>query len=175
MCDPFSIMAGASLAFGVGSKIAGAAAQNKASKVNAASALKAFRQENRDIAELQGQEKRATAVSIFDIERTARRAQSVASVSAGEAGVTGQSVRDILNDIDREKGEAIKRTEDNLEDRITNLESEKITGRERRRQRVAAVPGASTFGTIISVGGELLGFGSTYLEGQRGKAAKEDK
>ena len=166
-------MAGASLAFGVGSKIAGASAQNKAEKANRAAALKAFRQENRDIAELQAQEKRAVAVNIFDIERTARRAQSVASVSAGEAGVTGQSVQDILNDIGREKGEAVQRTEANLEDRITNLESEKISGRERRRQRVAAVPGASTFGTIIGVGGELLGFGSTYLELQRGKETED--
>lgn len=170
MCDPVSIIAGASLAFSVGSQIAGASAQNKASAANRAAALRAFREANRDIALLQSQEKEAHAVTVFDIERTAKRAQAVAAVSAGEAHVTGTSVREMIQDLEREGAEAITREEANLEARMAGLEREKISGRTVMQQRIASVPRASTFGTILGIGSSIAGFGTTYLELQRGKA-----
>ena len=160
-----SIIAGASLAFGAAKNIAGAKAQNAAAKANRLAAIKASRQTNRDIALLQAQEKAAVATTVFDIERTVRGAQSVALVSAGEAGVTGQSVRDIVNDIDREGGEAISRTEMNLADRMAQLERDKIAGRDVTAQRIAAVPRASTFGTILNLGSTGLAFGNAAIAG----------
>lgn len=170
MCDPVSIIAGASLAFSVGSQVAGASAQNKASKANAAAARRAFREANRDIALLQSQEKGAHAINVFDMERQARAAAALAEVSAGEASVTGTSVRELIQDIDRERAEAESRATRNLADRMAGLEREKISGRTVMQERIASVPGANTFGTIIGIGSTVAGFGATALELNRGKA-----
>lgn len=175
MCEPTAIIAGAGLAFSVGSQIAGHNAQEKASAANRAAALRAFREANKDIALLQQQEKEAEAVNVFDIERQARSAQAVATVSAGEAGVTGQSVRDILNDIDRERGEALDRSQQNLDDRMAMLEREKISGRTIMQQRIASVPRPNAAGLWLGIGASALGFGQTFLELQRGKASDPNK
>lgn len=169
MCEPVSIIAGASLAFSVGSRIAGAGAQNKAEEANRAAAIRAFKESNTDIALLQSQEKKAAAVNVFDIERKARSAQAVAAVSAGEAGVTGQSVTDIINDIDRERGEASQRADANLDDRMAMLEREKISGRASMRSRIASVPRASTFGVGLGIASDVLGFAKTKIDLDRGK------
>jgi hypothetical protein len=172
MCEPTAIIAGAGLAFKAGSAIAGHKAQNKAAEANEAAALRAYHQNRQDLAILQQQEKQAHAVNVFDVERSARAAQAAAAVSAGEAGVTGQSVADILNDLDRQHAEAAIRTERNLDDRLAMLEREKLAGKAVMRDRIASVPRASTFGTVVGVGGALLGFGGTLLDLQRGKAGE---
>jgi hypothetical protein len=167
--DPASLIGFGSLAFGGVSKLLGKSAQDKAAEANRRAAIRAFKERNKDIALLQSQEKRAAAVNVFDIERKARSAQAVAAVSAGEAGVTGTSVREVLNDLDRERGEAVSRTEANLEDRMAMLEREKISGRTTMRQRISSAPKASTFGTLLGIGGELLTFAGTRIELERGK------
>lgn len=158
------IVAIGSLAFGVGSKIAGKSAQDRAAEANRQAAIRAFKERNRDIALLQSQEKRAHAVNVFDIERKARSAEAVAAISAGEAGVTGQSVREIALDIEREEAEALTRSEQNLQDRMAMMEREKISGRTTMRSRIASVPRGSTFGTILGIGGDVLGFASLAKE-----------
>lgn len=174
MCDPVSIIASASLAFSVGSQIAGHQAGKKAAAANKAAAVRAFREANKDISLLQQQEKEAHAVNVFDIERQARSAQAVATISAGEAGVTGTSFRELIADIDRERGEALDRSQQNLDDRMAMLEREKISGRTIMQQRIASVPSPSGFGVVAGIGSALFGFGNTVLELNRGKASPVD-
>jgi hypothetical protein len=164
--DPASLIGFGSLAFGGVSKLLGKSAQDKAAEANRRAAIRAFKERNKDIALLQAQEKRAQAVNVFDIERKARSAQAMAAVSAGEAGVTGQSVVEIVSDIERERGEALQRSEANLQDRMAMMEREKISGRTTMRSRIASVPRASTFGMIAGIGSDILGFASFAKEHQ---------
>jgi hypothetical protein len=159
-----AIVALGSLAFGVGSSIFGKKAQDEAAEANRLAAIRAFKERNRDIALMQSQEKRAHAVNVFDIERKARSAQAMAAVSAGEAGITGQSVAAIAADIEREAGEAQIRSKQNLQDRMAMMEREKISGRSTMQSRIASVPRGSTFGMIAGIGSQVLGFAGLAID-----------
>lgn len=156
MCDPITGLAVASFAINVGSQIAGASAQNKAAQANKEAAEAAFRTTFNDINALQTSVRERETVSVFELERQGRAAEAIAVVSAGESGVSGQSVKAVIADVKAKFGEAAARTERNADFEVAQLEKEKVSGRQVMQQRIASVPGASPLATGLGVLGAGL-------------------
>lgn len=151
MCEPATIIGVASLAIETGSAIAGASAQNKASKANKAAAERAMQDTWKDISLREVQEQDATSLTIMQADRQARSADAVARVSAGEAGVAGASVDAIIGDINRQASEFKVTEERNLDMTITQLQREKVGARNQAQSRINAVPRANPFATGLQI------------------------
>jgi hypothetical protein len=151
VCEPATIIAGASLAIEVGSSIAGASAQNKASKANKAAAEQAMRDTWKDISLREVQEQDSTSLTIMQADRQARSADAVARVSAGEAGVAGASVDALIGDISRQASDFKVTAERNLDATITQLQREKVGAKSAAQSRINAVPSANPFATSLQI------------------------
>lgn len=166
MCDPTAIAIG-SLVIGAASSEAKASSEAAASRANRAEAIRAMREQSKDISLEQVQQQDATARTIYETDREARSSQALAHVSAGEAGVTGISVQALLGDIDRKRGEFASTERRNLGMVLASLQREKITGRQTARSRIAAVPPPSPFALGLSIASQ----GLEFWAGQVGRKA----
>lgn len=163
MCDPLTIIAGASLAIGAGSAIASHKAQANASKANEANALQAMQESWKDISLQEVQQQDATALTIMQADRQARKADALARVSAGESGVAGASVDALLGDLSAEAS-AFKQTQGrNLDMTIAQLQREKISGRTVAQNRINAVPPPNPFATGLTIAGMGLDFATKIV------------
>jgi len=151
VCDPVTIIAGASLAIEAGSSIAGASAQNKASKANKAAAQQAMQDTWKDISLREVQEQDATSLTIMQADRQARSADAVARVSAGEAGVSGASVDALIGDISAQASTFKVTQERNLDMTISQLQREKVSAKNVAQNRINAVPRANPFATGLQI------------------------
>ena len=160
MCDPTAIAIG-SLVIGVGSQVAGAAAQknaaDKANANNAAAAKLSAAEASKDISLLELQQGKASTQTVFEMDRAARSTKALAQVSAGEAGVAGLSVEALMGDIDRKIGEARTIESRNLDMAIAQLQREKISGRTVAQERITAThkegPSLAALGLGIAASG----------------------
>jgi hypothetical protein len=163
VCDPISIIEGASLAIEIGSSVAGASAQNKASKANKAAAQQAMQDTWKDISLREVQEQDATGQTIMQADRQARSADAVARVSAGEAGVAGASVDALVGDISAQAS-AFKMTQErNLDMTITQLQREKVGAKSAAQSRINAVPKANPFATGLQIASAGVNFANTLV------------
>lgn len=170
MCDPGTIIAGASLAIGTGSAIANAKAQDKASKANAENARQALMESWKDISLQEVQQQDATALTIMQADKQARKADALARVSAGEAGVAGASVDALLGDLSAEASAFKMTQEKNLDMTIAQLQREKISGRTVAQNRINAVPGSNPFATGLTIAGQGLDFVSNIISRKPSKS-----
>jgi hypothetical protein len=104
MCDPVSIGMGVLSIGAMAMEHKGqsdlADAQNDATKVQAESARDAYRANLDQTIVEQDQEKASATQSSLQQRQEMMKAQASARVAAGEAGVSGLSVDDLLNDLD---------------------------------------------------------------------------
>lgn len=163
MCEPATIIAGASLAIGAGSAVASHKAQAKAAKANETNALQAMTESWKDISLQEVQQQDATALTIMHIDRQSRKADALARVSAGEAGVAGASVDAFLGDLSAEAS-AAKITEGrNLDMTLAQLQREKVSGRTVAQNRINAVPAPNLFATGLTIAGLGVDFAKTIV------------
>lgn len=163
MCEPATIIAGASLAIGAGSAVASHKAQAKAAKANNTNALQAMTESWKDISLQEVQQQDATALTIMHIDRQARKADALARVSAGEAGVAGASVDAFLGDLSAEASAAKSTEGRNLDMTLAQLQREKISGRTVAQNRINAVPAPNLFATGLTIAGQGLDFASKIV------------
>lgn len=166
MCDPITGIAIASFAINAGSTIAGHVSQSKARAENKEAALRAMHETWTDINLIQAEQVETTARSIYEGERQARRVQSLAALSAGEAGVVGISVDELQGDIERQGAEFKVAEARNLDRTMAQLQREKISGRNIAQQRIAAVPPANPFATALRIGGAGIDAANFYAANQ---------
>ena len=170
MCEPATIIAGASLAIGVGSQVANAKEQDKASKQNKEAALAAMAESWRDLSLREHQEQDAKALTIAQADRQAREADALARVSAGEAGVSGASVDALLSDISADASRFKTTAEQNLDMTITQLQQEKRGVAAGAGNRIAASPPSNPFATALQIGALGLDFATTLTSRKPAKA-----
>ncbi len=169
MCDPVTIIAGASLAIEAGSAVVGASAQNKASKANAAAATTAMHDTWKSLSLRETQEQDTTQQTIMQADRQARSADAVARVSAGEAGVAGASVDALAGDISAQAS-AFKVTQGrNLDMTIAQLQQEKVAAKSAAQSRINSVPGANPFATGLQIATAGVNFANTIVSRKPGK------
>lgn len=163
MCDPGTIIAGASLAIGVGSSIADASAKNKQAAANKASALAAMNEEWKGISLQETQQQDATGLTIMQADRQARSADAAARVSAGEAGVSGASVDAMLGDISAQASTFKQVQKQNLDMTIAQDQQQKRGAAVDAQNRINGVQPANPFATGLTIVGLGLDTASTLL------------
>lgn len=171
MCDPGTIIAGASLAIGTGSAVVQHKAQAKAAKANEANAVQSMVESWKDISLQEVQQQDATALTIMQSDRAARKADALARVSAGEAGVAGASVDAFLGDLSAEAS-AFKMTQErNLNMTTAQLQREKISGRSVAQNRINAVPAPNLFATGLTIASQGLDFATKIVSRKPSKGS----
>lgn len=127
MCDPVSIAVAsfASTAASTGLSFIGqsqaASAQQAANQATAQSARQSALLQHRTIDERITQEREAASQGIANADRSQRAAQSRAAVSAGEAGVQGNSVNSLIGDIGMTFGRERSNISRNLDNTTNQL------------------------------------------------------
>lgn len=154
-----ALIAGAA-GIGVAGNIAKHKAQEKAAKENARLARQARRDAWRQLGLRQQQHIEASQLSMFETARSIAASQALASVSAGEAGVEGMSVDLLLGDFERVLGEAKTFEQKNLDATLFQLQQEKLAQDALMQSRIAQVPGASAWETVLSSAGILIDAGT---------------
>lgn len=166
MCDPGTIVAGASLAIGVGSKLAESSAQNKAAAANKKASLAAMTEDWKALSLQEAQQQDAAQQSIMQADRQGRQADAVARVSAGESGVAGASVDALLGDLSAQVSAFKTTTARNLSSAEAQLQQEKAGSRAGAQSRINAVQPANPFATALQIGGMGLDFASNIIRAQ---------
>jgi hypothetical protein len=172
MCDPGTIVAGASLAIGIGGKIAEGAAQNKAAAANKKASLAAMTEDWKALSLQEAQQQDAAQQSIMQADRQGRQADALARVSAGESGVAGASVDALLGDLSSQVSAFKVTTERNLSNTEAQLQQEKAGARVGAQSRINAVQPANPFATALAIGGMGLDFASNIIRAQPPSAGK---
>ena len=154
-------IAGTAVSF-AGQQSQGRASQRLADQ-GAESALKAYEIQTGQAFRRLVQERMAAAQEISEVARQSRRAQSTATVSAGEAGVGGKSVDALLDDFERQElfyAEDVRTnlgfTEANIQDQ---LESFRVGAQGRiqgLQSRVIQRP--SFLGAALRIGGQVADY-----------------
>ena len=110
-----------------------------------------------------GQERMAAAQEISEVARASRRAQSTATVSAGEAGVGGKSVDALLDDFERQElfyAEDVRTnlgfTEANIQDQLESIRVGTQGRIEDLQSRVIQRP--SFLGAALRIGGQVADY-----------------
>lgn len=163
MCDPATIIAGSSLAIGVVSDIQRNRSQRKQADAVRDSAHSSASQQIAALSERGIQEQDSASMSILAADRSARLAKATAAVSAGESGVSGQSVDAVLHDLQRQGDEYRTGTRINLDNTLTQLDSEKAGVRAQEQSVIAGAPFPSDLATGISIAGRGLDFADQIL------------
>jgi|ERR1043166_7297784 hypothetical protein len=164
MCVPAGVIAGAALVIGAGKEIAAASAQNKASKANAANAQAAMQETWKDLSLQQSQQEDSTATTIMQTDRAAQKADALARVSAGEAGVAGASVDAIVGDISSQASAADVTNRRNLAMTIDRLQREKVGAGITEQNRINAVPPANPFATGLAIAGHVVDYATSRIK-----------
>jgi hypothetical protein len=162
MCEPISIIAGATAAISIGSSIAGHAAAGKAAKANEAAARRAFAENIRSTNLVSQEYQEQTSQNIFQATRQARATRALASISAGESGIAGASAEHVLRDIDKDLASYRVAAERQNVRVQRQLERDKVAGVSTMRQRIAQVPPPNPFMLGMNIAGGLAQGASTY-------------
>lgn len=160
MCDPLTV---GTLAIGVGSQIAQHAAQNKASKSNAAAAKRAMAEDWKSLSLQEAQAQDATALTIMQADQQARKADALARVSAGEAGVSGASVDALLADISQDASDFKGAQLRNLDNTVAQIQQEKRAVAAGAQSRINAAPPANMLATALNIGAVGIDVASNYI------------
>ena len=173
MCNP-ALAAGASVLQGIQQQNAAVDAanrQNAAYRENVNNSFTAFQDENRSLNRRIGQESDAKAQNSFAKMIEALRLQGRAQTAAGEAGVSGNSVSALLNDLTRQEGVAQNTISRNFENTKMQLEDQKTSTQATFKNRVNSVQK----GYAPSAGDAMLGIalnaGTSYYAAQQGQDA----
>lgn len=161
MCDPATLLLVTSTALAIGSDVAAHSAQSKASKANKAAANDALNADLNTIAARKSENGEATGLTIMEADRQSRSAKALASLSAGEAGVSGASVDAIVGDISARLGDFKSTEERNLEIQTQQLNREAVGANAISKSRIAAVPAPSVFATSLAIAGHGVDFANT--------------
>jgi hypothetical protein len=169
MCEPISLStaltlasAGMSAAQGFMSASAqadAANAQNAAYTRNAELALAAHRDAQADRAVRTIEEQDAAAQNLFEAGRETSKRRATAAVSAGEAGVGGVSVENLLSEYDRAYGEYETATRRQLDMNTSALTRSLEGNRATTQSRINSIQrrdGPSIAATLLSIGGDAL-------------------
>ncbi|WP_043236608.1 hypothetical protein [Bosea sp. LC85] len=142
-----TILTAASFAVSATSAVIGYQQQNMAAKnqtlaynINKDNARKAFEDKNNDISVRQTQEQEAASAEKFDVALDANKARATARVAAGEAGISGLSVDQLLRDFSGRQARHNDRVDQNTDWTITQLQQEKKGLGYQYKDRVNAVP-----------------------------------
>ena len=171
MCEPTSIMAGASLAIGAATAVSkyGAAGQDAAAqaKFNGQQAYNAEVARNQKWDALntrQIQEGDAAQQALFDNSVRALKAADSAEVSGGEAGVAGNSVESVARDFYRQQGRIDATTIRNTDMRVDALQDEKKGAETERlsRSQFAPIRQPSLVGLGLDIAGSAVGAYDLY-------------
>lgn len=147
MCDPISL---ASFAVGAASQVSSfmsasqeAQTQNKLAENNRIEANRAAADQYASIQERMLQEQAASGRELETANKDAAKARATASVTSGEAGVTGISVDSLLADYNAQQGQFertnaqnLKMTQDGLRDQLKSAKAN-AEGRINSVQKVA--------------------------------------
>jgi len=98
------------------------------------------------------EERQATAQANMDTYREAMAQKATASTSAGQAGVTGISVNNLLNDVSFEQGVITSRNLKTLDNRYNMTLDELNALQTQRSARYEENPLPSMFGTALEIG-----------------------
>tara|TARA_X000001382_G_scaffold130762_2_gene126797 strand:- start:690 stop:1259 length:570 start_codon:yes stop_codon:yes gene_type:complete len=108
MCDPVSIgIAAAQTGMSIGAQKKQAKAQKQAQKAGIERENIRFRQEMSAKRIKEAQDNKIAVSEITETIEKTRQAKATARVSAGEAGVSGQSVQQLLNSFERQEAQAL--------------------------------------------------------------------
>lgn len=167
MCDPVTLMA-AGLAMSVGSNVAGFVGQNKMAKQNAQNATEAAILDFEQLGLRRMEEEAAAATQLDESRREALRVRSAAAVSAGEAGVSGNSVNQLLGAISAAQGRNANTIASNLRSRTAQLNVEGQAISTGAQGRINSVPKGSLGSMLLNIGSDAVGHVSQFNKA-RGK------
>lgn len=155
MCDPTTI-ALTGLGLGIAGDIMDSHAQNDASKKNERAAKEAAKVDIGAINLREAQENRAAMQQIEEADRQTKTVVGQAHVSAAEAGVSGNSVDALMQQI-QAQGSLLKSDIGlNKNNTISQLEREKAGIAATAQSRINAVPRANPFATALRIGGRVV-------------------
>lgn len=155
-------LATASFVLQAGQAVAAHSAQEKAKKENKRAALDAARRSTADLEARSTEERIAAAQQMLQIQRQSRQAGALARLSAGEAGVTGNSLAAQAATIQRDELTASGVVRSNLERTLAQIGRMKAGELSQTQSRINAVPGANPFATAIQIGSAGLDFLNTF-------------
>lgn len=147
MCELVTALTAASFAVSAAGAVMSYQQQNINAKnqtiqhhINKENARKTFKDKNTDISVRQSQEQEAASVEKFDTALEANKARATARVAAGEAGISGLSVDQLLRDFSGRQARYNDRVDQNTDWTINQLQQEKKGLGAQYKDRVAAVP-----------------------------------
>lgn len=164
MCDPLTIIAGASLAISVGSEIAHSAGQNKAAKANKAAAEQSLNVDLNVLSDRKVEEQQASSLTIMQADRQARTADAMTRLSAGEAGVAGASVDALTGDIDAQLAQFKSTEKANLDLTLKQIDRQAAGASALAQSRINGVQSANPFATSLAIAGHGVDFANTIRQ-----------
>ena len=171
MCEPASIMAGASLAIGAATAASKfSAAQEDAGNQRNYQGQVAYNAEvSRNLAwnqltTRQGQESDAATQALTDNQTRALKARAIADASAGESGVQGNSVESVARDFYMQQDKIDSATVRNNAMEVNQLQMEKDSEQAKYSSRTSfpKVKDPSVLGLGLEIGGAAVGAYGTY-------------
>lgn len=133
-------------------------AQEERYNNNADAAAKAAAIEYKFAGRRMQEERKAAALDKQETARKAREAKATAQTQAGEAGVSGLSVDNLLGEFDSRKATFDNRVDTNLDMTTSQIQAEKQSSRARAQSRINSVR-KPTPPNFFDAGVRLLGAG----------------
>lgn len=163
MCDPVTALQAAGTVVSYSGQQRQARASQRAADQGTQRALENYKIQTGQAYRRLEQERMAAAQEISEVARQSRRAQSTATVSAGEAGVGGKSVAALLDDFERQElfyAENVRTnlgfTEANIQDQLESIRIGTQGRIEDLQSRVIQRP--SFLGAALRIGGQVADY-----------------
>jgi hypothetical protein len=157
-----AILAGVSLGLEVVGAVQKHRAQNEAERTNRRFALDNLRLERRDLGIRSTEEQRSAARQIDQILIDMGIVEGQIGASAATGNVRGQSVRAQALDLRRRSAGQIDAVRDQTQLTLDQLQRLRESASLRAEAQIAQVPGASIFGTGLSIAGAGLNYYSRW-------------
>ncbi len=169
MCEPISI-ALASAALGAAGQMVQYQNQQAMYEQNRQNAMAAFRDNQQALNTREMQEQTAASEKRFDMDMQAKAAMATADVSAGEAGVSGISVDQLIGDLGARGARAKDRIDEDQSWTTAQLQSEKTAGAHQMVDRINSVPAPNFADAALRIAGVGLNSASSYYSMTNKKA-----
>lgn len=162
MCEPVSIISGVSAGLGIASSVSAYSQGKKNAKAQRAAAIAEYEANMRGLNDRGLQELEASAQARLQQQREYRAARAQAIVAAEDAGIMGNTVEGLLNDLAIQQADRDNAVDTNIDWTLQQLRNEQLGAANTMQGRYNSARSPSFGSLLISVGGQALNGYMTY-------------
>lgn len=156
MCEPVSILSAASAGLGIASSVGQYSQSKRNAKAQRAAAIQEYEANMRGLNDRGQQELEASAETRLQQQREYRSAKASAVVAAEGAGILGNTVDGLLNDLAMQQADRNKAVDTNIDWTLRQLRAEQQGAANTMQGRHNQARNPSFGSLLINVGGQAL-------------------